>query len=80
MWRLRLPASLPYLFPAFKIAALASIIGAIVGEISAAQSDGIGYLILDFASKYSTGPERLYGLHHRGCSAGAVRRCRDHIS
>lgn len=60
LWRLRLPASLPYLFPAFKIAALASIIGAIVGEISAAQSDGIGYLILDFASKYSTGPERLY--------------------
>lgn len=60
LWKLRLPASLPFLFPAFKIAALASIIGAIVGEISAAQSEGLGYLILDFFTKYATAPERLY--------------------
>ncbi len=60
LWKLRLPASLPFLFPAFKIAALASIIGAIVGEISAAQSEGLGYLILDFFTKYAVAPERLY--------------------
>ena len=32
LWKLRLPASLPYLFTALKIAATASIVGAIVGE------------------------------------------------
>lgn len=54
--KLRLPASVPYLFAAFKLAASASI----VGEISSGVGGGIGRLILDFASRYTTGPERLY--------------------
>ncbi|GMQ98216.1 MAG: hypothetical protein BMS9Abin17_0722 [Acidimicrobiia bacterium] len=58
--RLQLPASVPYLFAAFKIAATAAIVGAIVGEISGAVRGGLGRLILDFASRYTTGPERLY--------------------
>lgn len=60
LWRLRLPASLPYLFAAFKIAATASIVGAIVGEISAGVSGGLGRRILLEAQRYTTGPERLY--------------------
>ena len=59
-WNLRLPASLPYLFPALRLAGTASVVGAIVGEISAGVRGGLGRLILDFAGKYSTGPERLY--------------------
>jgi NitT/TauT family transport system permease protein len=58
--RLQLPASVPYLFAAFKIAATAAIVGAIVGEISGGVRGGLGRLILDFASRYTTGPERLY--------------------
>ena len=58
--RLRLPAALPYLFPALRIAATASVVGAIVGEISAGVRGGLGRLILDFAGRYTTGPERLY--------------------
>jgi len=58
--RLQLPASVPYLFAAFKIAATAAIVGAIVGEISGGVKGGLGRLILDFASRYTTGPERLY--------------------
>lgn len=58
--RLRFPAALPYLFPALRIAATASVVGAIVGEISAGVRGGLGRLILDFASRYTTGPERLY--------------------
>ena len=58
--KLQLPASVPYLFAAFKIAATAAIVGAIVGEISGGVSGGLGRLILDFASRYTTGPERLY--------------------
>lgn len=60
MVRLRLPASMPYLFPAFKLAATAAVVGAIVGEISAGVSGGLGRLILNFAGRYTTGPARLY--------------------
>ncbi len=58
--KLRLPASRPYLFPAFKLAATLSVVGAIVGEISAGVRGGLGRVILDFAGRYSTGPEKLY--------------------
>ncbi len=60
LWRLRLPASVPYLFAAFKIAATASIVGAIVGEISAGVSGGLGRRLFGEALNYTTGPQRLY--------------------
>ncbi|MEZ5176566.1 MAG: ABC transporter permease subunit [Acidimicrobiia bacterium] len=58
--KLQLPAALPYLFAAFKLAATAAIVGAIVGEISGGVKGGLGRLILDYASRYTTGPPRLY--------------------
>lgn len=70
--RLQLPASLPYLFPALRIAATASVVGAIVGEISAGVRGGLGRLILDFAGKYITGPERLYVAIIGACITGLV--------
>lgn len=60
LFRLRLPAAVPYLFAAFKIAATASVVGAIVGEISAGVQGGLGRRILLEAQRYTTGPERLY--------------------
>ncbi len=60
LWRLRLPASLPFLFAAFKIAATTSVVGAIVGEISAGVNGGLGRRVLLEAQRYTTGPERLY--------------------
>lgn len=60
LWRLRFPASLPYLFAGFKIAATASVVGAIVGEISGGESAGLGRRILLEAQRYTSGPERLY--------------------
>ncbi len=60
LWRLRLPASLPYLFAALKIAATSSIVGAIVGEISAGVEGGLGRRILREAFNYTTGPDRLF--------------------
>jgi NitT/TauT family transport system permease protein len=44
-FRIRLPASLPYLFAAFEIAAASSVLGAMVAEW-AASGRGLGYLIL----------------------------------
>ncbi len=60
MFKLRLPASLPYLFVGFKIAATASIIGAIVGELPSGITEGLGSLVLTFAQYYSTGPAKLW--------------------
>ena len=56
----RLPASMPYLFTALKIAATASIVGAIIGEGPGAIPDGLGRAIINFNQQYITGPEKLW--------------------
>ena len=60
LFKVRFPASRPYLFPALKLAATLSVVGAIVGEISAGVRGGLGRVILDFAGRYSTGPAKVY--------------------
>lgn len=60
LWKLQVPASLPYLFPALKISASASVIGAIVGELPAGFPQGLGRAILSFASSFSSAPEKLF--------------------
>lgn len=60
-WKLRMPASLPYLFAALKIAATASIVGTIVGEGNpGGPQAGLGRAILNFNEQYITGPEKLW--------------------
>ena len=59
--KVRLPASLPYLFTALKIAATASIVGAIIGEGPGGIPDGLGRAIINFNQAYITGPEKLWG-------------------
>jgi len=60
-WKLRMPASLPYLFAALKVAATASIVGAIVGEGNPGGSQfGLGRAILNFNEQYISGPEKLW--------------------
>jgi NitT/TauT family transport system permease protein len=44
-WRVRLPNSLPYILPALKVAALLSIVGAMVGEFVGSDK-GLGYLMV----------------------------------
>ncbi len=58
--KLRLPASMPYLFTALKIAATASIVGAIIGEDTGAIQAGLGRVITTFNQYYATGPEKLW--------------------
>ncbi|MBL8056077.1 MAG: ABC transporter permease [Anaerolineales bacterium] len=60
LWKLRLPAALPYLFTALKISASVSVIGAIVGELPSGIPDGLGRALLTFSYYYITGPEKLY--------------------
>jgi NitT/TauT family transport system permease protein len=59
-WKLRMPASLPYLFTAMKISATASIVGAIVGEGPGGIPDGLGRAIINFNNQYISGPEKLW--------------------
>jgi NitT/TauT family transport system permease protein len=59
-WKLRIPASLPYLFTALKVAATASIVGAIVGEGPGGIPDGLGRAIINFNNQYISGPEKLW--------------------
>lgn len=60
LWKLRFPAALPYIFTAFKIAATASVVGAIIGELPSGIRHGLGRAILDFNSYYVSGPGRLW--------------------
>jgi len=59
-WKLRMPASLPYLFTALKISATASIVGAIIGEGPGGVNDGLGRSIINFNNQYISGPEKLW--------------------
>ncbi|GAA2439283.1 hypothetical protein GCM10010191_63270 [Actinomadura vinacea] len=72
LWYLRLPAALPHLFSGLRLAATASVIGAIVGEVSAGTGNGIGRGILNFTYYYSTGPEKLFAAVLVASLAGIV--------
>ncbi len=46
LWKLRLPASAPYLFASLKVGVAASLIGAVVAELSLSQDGGLGARML----------------------------------
>jgi len=60
LWKLRFPAALPFVFAALKIAAPASVVGAIIGELPASVQDGLGGAILNFNQYYVTSPTSLW--------------------
>lgn len=60
LWKLRVPAALPYIFTALKISATASVVGAIIGELPSGIRGGLGGAILNFNSFYISGPARLW--------------------
>jgi len=57
LWKLRLPAALPYLFAGLRTAAGLSVIGAIVGEFVGSNGlpPSLGYLVLRAARTAETG-------------------------
>jgi NitT/TauT family transport system permease protein len=60
LWKLQVPAALPYLFTALKVSASASIIGAIIGELPAGFRDGLGRALLSFSSAFAVQSAKLY--------------------
>jgi NitT/TauT family transport system permease protein len=58
--KLRIPASLPYLFAALKVSATASVVGAIISELPSGIQNGLGGAILNFNQYYITEPKNLW--------------------
>ena len=58
--RLRFPAAVPFMVPAFKLAASASVIGVVVAEISTGLKGGIGRLIIEYAREATGDPAKVF--------------------
>ena len=93
LWKVRVPASLPYLFAALKISATASVVGAIIGELPASVGNGLGNAILNFNQYYASAPERLWATNLIAATLGitfflavvvaeriVVRRAPEHVA
>ncbi|CAB4768376.1 unannotated protein [freshwater metagenome] len=60
LFKLRIPAALPYLVPAFRLAANAAVAGTVIAEISAGVRGGIGRLILEYMREATGDPAKVY--------------------
>lgn len=59
--RLRLPAAVPHLLPALRLAAAAAVIGAVVAEVSIGMRGGIGRMLIQLAGQASSDPAAPWG-------------------
>ena len=60
LWKLRVPAAMPYIFSALKVSATACIVGAIIGEAPSSIQEGLGGYIVNFNQYYTLSPENLW--------------------
>ena len=60
LWKLRFPSSVPYLVPALKVSAAASVVGTVVAEISTGGRGGIGRLMVEYARETTSQPAKVY--------------------
>ena len=58
--KLRFPSSIPYLVPALKVSAAASVVGTVVAEISTGVRGGIGRLLIEYARQITSQPSKVY--------------------
>lgn len=58
--KLRFPAAVPYMVPAMKLGATASVIGVVVAEISTGLAGGVGRLIIEYAREATSDPAKVY--------------------
>lgn len=63
-WRtfftLRVPASVPFLLPALRLAAASAVIGAVVAEVSMTLEGGIGRMVVTYAQSGTSDPTKAY--------------------
>lgn len=59
--RLRLPAAVPHLLPALRLAAANAVVGAVVAEVSIGMRGGIGRMLIQLAGQGSSDPAAPWG-------------------
>ena len=72
LWKLRVPASLPYVFSALRIAATACVVGAIIGELPSGLQSGLGGAIINFNQYYSIEPQELWATNIIAAALGIL--------
>jgi NitT/TauT family transport system permease protein len=72
LWKLRVPSSLPYVFSALKLAATASVVGAIIGELPSGLQNGLGGAIINFNQYYSFEPQELWATNVVAAALGIL--------
>jgi NitT/TauT family transport system permease protein len=60
LWKLRFPSAFPYMVPALRLAATASVVGVVVAEISTGLAGGVGRLIIEYAREATADPAKVY--------------------
>jgi NitT/TauT family transport system permease protein len=93
LWKLRVPAALPYIFAALKVSATASVVGAIIGELPSSIQDGLGGQIINYSQYYTTQPTGLWATNVIAAALGisfflfiliaeriVVRRAPEHVA
>lgn len=58
--KLRFPAAVPYMVPALRLGATASVVGVVVAEISTGLAGGVGRLIIEYAREATSDPAKVY--------------------
>ncbi len=70
--RLRLPAAVPHLLPALRLAAANAVIGTVVAEVSTGLPGGLGRMILEFANFAASDPPKPWAPIFGGVLLGLV--------
>lgn len=60
LFKLRFPAAVPFMVPAFKLAASGAVVGVVVAEISTGLKGGIGRLIIEYAREATGDPAKVF--------------------
>lgn len=72
LFSLRLPASVPFLIPALRLAAASAVIGTVVAEVSIGLRGGVGRLIIEYAQSASSDPAKPWAPIFAAIAVGLV--------
>jgi NitT/TauT family transport system permease protein len=70
--RLRIPAAVPHLLPALRLAAANAVVGAVVAEVSIGMRGGIGRMLIQLAGQGSSDPSAPWGPTFGSIAMGLV--------
>lgn len=72
LFRLRIPAAVPHLLPALRLAAASAVVGAVVAEVSIGMRGGIGRMLIQLAGQGSSDPAAPWGPTFGSIAIGLV--------